>query len=265
MIASTGWLFRRLLGALRIDIVCDVGSMNGRDALAFREAVPQARLYAFEANPFNVSTMRADRRLARCAIEIVPSAVANVDGEADFYIVAAPGMDSAAWRGMSSLYRREASSWFDTSTARVTTLRLDTFFAGRAHPGQRAALWIDVEGKGYEVIEGARNLNATVQIIHVEVETTPCIASAQRLYAQVKALLTSQGFVEIATDASPLQVQFNALYVRAAARVADRCRIAFYLMLAWMRAFAGRVIRRFCPAYLHYRQRRLAAARARAA
>ena len=260
MIASTGWLFRKLLGALRIDVVCDVGSMNGRDALAFREAAPQATLYAFEANPCNVAAMRADRRLARSGIEIVPSAVANIDGEADFYVVAAPGRDSTTVRGMSSLYRRDSSGWLETSIARVATLRLDTFFDGRIRSTQRAALWIDAEGKAYEVIEGASNLNATVQVVHVEVETTPCIASGQRLYPQVKALLASHGFFEIATDGPPTHQQFNALYVRPARRLDDRLRVASYLVLAWLRTRAARVLRRICPAYLRYRQRKLSAA-----
>jgi FkbM family methyltransferase len=260
MIASTGWLFRKLLGPLRVNVVCDVGSMDGRDALAFREAAPEASLYAFEANPMHVAAMRADRRLAGSTIEIVPVAVTNMDGEADFHVVTALRGDSTSCRGMSSLYRREARGWFETSIARVPTIRLDTFFAGRASRGHRAALWIDAEGKAYEVLEGAGNLSAAaVQLVHVEVETTPCIGNGQRLYPQVHALLISKGFVEVATDASPSRMQFNALYIRPGANLADRWWIASYLALAWMRAFAGRVMRRLCPACLQYRQRRLSA------
>jgi hypothetical protein len=36
---DTAKLFIRLSRALRIDVVCDVGSLNGADALAFRAAL----------------------------------------------------------------------------------------------------------------------------------------------------------------------------------------------------------------------------------
>jgi len=265
MIASTAWLFRKLLRALRIDVVCDVGSMNGCDALAFREAAPHAAVYAFEANPHHVAALLADRRLSSSAIEIIPSAVTNSDGEADFYVVAPTDSQSTACRGMSSLHRRPAATWFQTSIARVSTLKLDTFLATRLRPRQRAALWIDAEGKAYEVLEGAGGISDSVHLIHVEVETTPCIAAGQQLHPHVRELLASRGFVEVATDAAPSGVQFNALYVRASARPRDLLCVRGYLMLAILRAFAGRSLRRLSPAYARRRQRKLAAANVRAA
>jgi FkbM family methyltransferase len=264
MIASTAWLFRKLLRVLRIDVVCDVGSMNGRDALEFRDAAPHAALYAFEANPHNVAAMLADSRLAHSSIEIVPAAVSNSDGEADFYIVGSTDNDVTAWpwRGMSSLHRRPTAAWFKTSIARVSTLKLDTFLAPRLRPRQRAALWIDAEGKAYEVLEGAGGISDNVHLIHVEVETTPCIAAGQQLYPRVMELLASRGFVEVATDAAPSREQFNVLYLRASVRPGDRLRVHWYLMLAILRAFAGRSLRQLAPAYARHRQRKLAACRA---
>ena len=44
MIVNTQRLFTRLLRVLRISAVCDIGSMNGAEALRFHQAAPRARI-----------------------------------------------------------------------------------------------------------------------------------------------------------------------------------------------------------------------------
>ena len=67
---NTKELFLALLPDLGIDLVCEVGSMNGDDALAFRARLPQTRIIALEPNPSNLQRMRADPRLAAAGIEV---------------------------------------------------------------------------------------------------------------------------------------------------------------------------------------------------
>jgi 2-O-methyltransferase len=258
VIVNTAWLFRRLVRILQIDVVCDIGSMDGADALAFRDACPHGQVYAFEANPRNARSMLADPRFERRRIEIVPAAVCDTDGMANFYIVE-PSTRATMWKGLSSLHRRAAAGYFETTVATVDTLTLDSFFAGRELAKRRVALWIDTEGKAFEVLAGARELCSDVRVIHVEVETTPCIDGAQRLYPQVKALLAEHGFIELATDRTKRKEQFNALFLRPSGRVNERLSIAGYLMLAWLRLRAIRIVSRVCPAYLRYRERIAAA------
>ena len=74
MILDTRHLFLKLLATLEVNVVCDVGSLNGADALRFRAMRPGADVYAFEANPHNERRMRADGRLARARIDVVPLA-----------------------------------------------------------------------------------------------------------------------------------------------------------------------------------------------
>jgi hypothetical protein len=57
--------------------------------------------------------------------------------------------------GMSSLYRRSDPRFPSNSAVQVRTTRLDTFLTHKCPAGARFALWIDAEGKAYEVIEGA--------------------------------------------------------------------------------------------------------------
>src|SRR5277367_2678974 len=103
MIVNTQRLFRSLLGALRISVVCDVGSMNGADALMFRDAVPDASIFAFEPNPENLRLMKADRILQERHIQVVPLAATDFDGEANLYLVDADYLQHDSRRGMSSL------------------------------------------------------------------------------------------------------------------------------------------------------------------
>ncbi len=213
MIVDTRRLFTMLLRTLRINVVCDVGSMNGRDALAFRDAVPEATIFAFEASPENVRSMHADSNLRERRIQVVPVAVSGHDGDAEFFVVGTddPTMDHL--RGMSSLHRRPREADVLTSVP-VKTTRLDTFLADKRPPDLRLGLWIDVEGKAYEAIEGAAGLVKSLQALHVEVETSPCIGRDQRLYPEVHGLLRSMGFVEVATAAAHGSPQFDAVFVR---------------------------------------------------
>ncbi|MGH3429353.1 MAG: FkbM family methyltransferase, partial [Mycobacteriales bacterium] len=111
----------------------------------------------------------------------------------------------------------------------------------------RVALWIDTEGKAYEVIEGAAGLSRRVHLLHVEVETSACIAAAQRLYPDVRSLLESMGFEEIATDQVRTSTQFNAVFVRGELPMRVRMRVTIALVCARTRWLLVAVCRRLCP------------------
>ena len=87
-----------------------------------------------------------------------------------------------------------------------------------------------------------------VWVLHVEVETSLCIAAEQKFYPQVKALLRSTGFMELATDGQPTQVQFNALFVRSDLPAAVRFRIQLQLLRLCLRRSLGGALRKISPA-----------------
>jgi len=51
--------FDRLLKIINPDVICDVGSLNGGESLRFRDCVPNAKIFAFEANPLNFNKFRS--------------------------------------------------------------------------------------------------------------------------------------------------------------------------------------------------------------
>ena len=246
LIVNTHRLFAGLLSGLRINVICDVGSMNGADALGFRDAVPDSSVYAFEPNPQNFRQMQMNRVFVERNIELVPLAATNIDGDAEFFLVDADYTRRDFRRGMSSLYKRPD----DRGTAvpvRVKTTRLDTFLVDKCRPDARLALWIDTEGKAYEVIQGMVGIAERVHVIHIEVETVPCIGSNQKLYSEVKTLLHELGFAECATDQPSSASQFNALFIRSDLSAMPRVRTRASLVHARLRRLLLGFARRVCP------------------
>ena len=249
MIANTRRLFCKLLPILQVDTICDVGSMDGSDALRFQAAAPSAAVYAFEAHPRNLAAMRATRSLSASNIQTVEMAVTNFDGEAEFFAVEASLYPGDDWRGMSSLHRRAAAP-DALAVTRVKTSRLDSFLKGLSENPARLALWIDAEGMGYEVIEGAEGVIANVQFLHVEVETAPCIAPTQKLYADIKTLLCARGFELLACDRHSDKPQFNALFIRRPSSARVRFAIRLNAAVECLRAATADAVYRTCPACL---------------
>ena len=244
---NTRLLFLALLRDLDIDVICDVGSMNGSDALAFRRRRPGARVIAIEPNPENLRSMRNDARLGSAGIEVVAAAASNLDGIAQFFVLDADYLTANARRGMSSLRNRDGPAYAGAAVD-VKVLRLDSLLQGNIAAQARIALWIDSEGQACEVLEGMRDIAAQVQLLHVEVESQACISSDQRLYPEARAILEALGFEEIATDYPNTNPQFNAVYVRRGQSA--RCRRQIGRRVTW-----GRLRRRLivglyatCPA-----------------
>lgn len=249
MVVNTQRLFTSLLVRSRINVVCDVGSMNGADALNFGDAVPAASVYAFEPNPGNLRLMQANRALQARGIQVVPLAAADCDGEAMFFLVDADYSQNDCRRGMSSLYKREGA-WAAAEAVPVKTTRLDTFLGAKCTPDARLALWIDTEGKAFEVIEGIAGIAPRVHLIHVEVETAACIGAQQKLYPDVKARLEQLGFAELATDHARARPQFNVLFLRADLSAVRQFWTKASLVHARLRYLLVRIMRGVCPSCL---------------
>ena len=212
--------------------------MDGRDALLFRRSLRNAEIIALEPNPENASRMRAEPSLERAMIEVVPAAAADFDGEAAFHLVPAPpGPDERDRRGMSSLWMRSDPKFAGPSVV-VPVLRLDRLLEARV-PHRALALWIDCEGGAFEALKGATGIAPWLQLVHVEVETQPCINPTQHLYGDVAALLGGWGFIELATNRPSSSVQFDAVYLRADRIIATRLRIGFWILALRLRRLLG--------------------------
>lgn len=213
MIVDTQRLFLKLLRTLPIDTVCDVGSLDGTDALRFRRALPAAEVIAFEPNPHNFDLMAADERLPRQRIRILPFAVSDRTAEAPFFVVGARYVRNLDLqrRGMSSLHKR-VNSALVAEIVPVRTVRLDDVLTNSS-PAARVALWIDTEGMAFEAVVGASGVLGRTQMLHIEAETVPCIGATQKLFSDIERILDEE-FALLAIDHPRECSQLNALFVR---------------------------------------------------
>jgi len=195
---ETKFLFHRLIKSIKPDLVCDVGSMNASDAQRFRRFLPKARIIAFEGNPVNVESMRQDDNVVRAEVEIQHKVVWNRNGHRIFYMenLSDENDDEDIRRGISSTRPRIENS-LGNKEIMVESVRLDTFILGLDDVPKDIALWIDVEGGAYEVLEGIAEIRNKVQLVHVEVETQE-YWEGQHLKAAVEELMASMGFKTLA-------------------------------------------------------------------
>ncbi|MBV9947899.1 MAG: FkbM family methyltransferase [Myxococcales bacterium] len=239
MIVNTRRVFLQLLRALRIDVVCEVGSFGGADTRRFRRAAPRARIIAFEPHPENLRRMRADPSLRDGRVEISSLAVSNYDGTGQLF---APRHDGRETLQASSLYG--ASALREVSSAiPVETSRLDTFLGESLDARRRLALWIDAVGHSHEVLEGAAGVAPQVELLHIQIDSQACVAPHQKTYPHVRALADRMGLEQIATSAPTERPQFHALYVRRELRRRERWAVSTLLAAARGRHLVGRGIR----------------------
>ena len=147
---------------------------------------------------------------------------------------------------MSSLHRR-TGPWEPSDIVPVRTVRLDRLLTEEKLAEGAIALWIDAEGMAYEVIRGARGVLANTRILHVEVETSPCIGASQRLFDDVLRCLEQAGFMLLATDQPVENAQFNALFIRRELMRSRAQAIRTWLTLAWLRRRTGQAVLKLVP------------------
>jgi FkbM family methyltransferase len=238
--------FLILLPQVAPGVICDVGSMNGADATRCARAVPGARVFAFEPNPYNLAPMLADAKLRELGVEVIGQAVAEQEMVAPFHVLRADYATPNHQRGRSSMYPAVVAAEH-LEVVEVPAVRLDAFLASRMDADARLAFWVDAEGMAYEALAGASGVRANLDLVHVEVERVPCMNPSQKLYADVKRLLESWGLEVIATDGRAHFKQFNVVFVRAGLGRGLALRIALFKAwgaLSFLCFGAGRRLRR---------------------
>lgn len=235
-IVSSEFLFRSLAKHLGAKVICDVGAFDCFHSRRFRAT--GAKVIALEANPVNFDVLTRDASLAAAGIELFNYAAWNRDETVTFNLIDATARD-AQWRTMiSSIHERTSNNRFASEPVRVRAVRLDTFLTD-LHPGpERAiALWIDVEGAAYEVLEGIDGIRDRVCLVHVEVETR-AFWQGQRLWPDIDALMGQLGFTPIARRSG--DEQFDVLFVNDRWLRRSRAAVSGITFLAWARLRAGR-------------------------
>lgn len=238
---NTPTLFLLLLKTMPLDLICDVGSNNGYHSLLFRKTLPFARIIAFEANPRNADMMLADIELQNHNIEVQHKAVSNHNGTTNFHVV--PLSTTEDLSGRSSIRAKRNQKNVGSHQEPVKTVRLDTFISYLQPTPSSIALWVDVEGSAYEVLEAIEKVRETIKIVHVEVETQE-MWQGQKLKTDVIALMQSMGFHLLARGFD--EIQHDLVFINKAEYVKSPLRfkgvVFFSFILTYLRRFAGKTV-----------------------
>lgn len=202
-VLKTKYLFRSLVSLLKPEVIFDIGSLNGNDALHFETLAPGARVFAFEANPNNYAVLKQSAQRKSSRIVSVNCAVGDRDGTAEFVVLDQPASADDVNPGMHSTRSRVTAISAPQRKLTVPICRLDSFAHEHGLAGPMA-LWIDVEGGSHEVLTGALGIKDQIAFAHVEVETKP-VWENQKLEKDCIALADTMGFDVVARGSHPLQ------------------------------------------------------------
>ena len=234
-VVNTEYLFQRMVRLYGANLVCDVGSFDGAHALRF--ARPDTRVVALEASPMNAQSLASNSAIAAAEIDVFHVAAWSDDGDVTFNVIDPKSGIAHGWYEKISSIRSRLDPSFDSHQVTVKAVRLDSFVADMNHSTPSSiALWIDVEGAGYDVLEGISGIRDAVSVIHIEVETTQ-FWEGQSLWVDILALMKEFGFSAVARSRGGQQ--FNAIFVNTAFRQKAPIGTIWVFMLAWARHRIG--------------------------
>jgi len=228
IVLKTKYAFHTLLWLLKPDLIFDVGSMDGSDSKKFTKLVPTADVVAFEGNPNNYSDMLNDVELQKLGIRVEHRLISNQPGNRPFFLQL-PKCDSTKFnRGTSSALRRTEQG-MEIKEVSIGAVRIDSYLTQEYPNKKTVAVWVDVEGYSYEVLEGIHDILDHVYIIHIETETQE-IWPGQKIEADLLALAKSMGFILLARGAH--KIQRDIILIKENWYIANRSKILALLYIS---------------------------------
>ncbi len=191
---NTSVLFWSLIKQFsQVDLFMDVGSLDGTQSFNAERSFPEATVIAFEANPANAAQIRGEVKRRRSRVLLEEIAVGNTNGKAVFHL-ATPDKGN---KGMSSLLdRTDSPTRGDADEISVDLRRLDSIPVGDA---KSIVLWLDLEGAGFQALEGMAGISDRVKFVHIEVETEE-VWKGQKMARDIVTLMRGYGLVVAGTS-----------------------------------------------------------------
>ncbi|MEI7842032.1 MAG: FkbM family methyltransferase [Gallionellaceae bacterium] len=203
IILKTKYAFHSLLWLLKPDVVLDIGSMDGADSKRFRSLLKTADIAAFEANPNNFKLMNADDGIQKNSIRVVNQLVSGKEGIQSFFIQSPDNTNCNSNRGTSSALPRSEDGMLNKEV-QINAIRIDSFLKNEYPEATKVAMWVDVEGFAFEVLDSMQDTSDRIDLIHVEVETQECWPG-QRLESDVIQHLETMGYLLLAHGENNIQ------------------------------------------------------------
>lgn len=199
--------FRRLCRRAEPTTVLEIGAHEASFSRWAAETLPDARVLAFEANPYVHEKYAGE--LARTRVDYRHLAVGPTTGEVELNLPTdVMGRERELANRMASLgVHRETK---DQIVVTVPSVRLDEHVT--LEGDDRAVAWIDVEGAIGLVLEGCTGVLDRVDAIYVEVERE-VTWEGQWLDVDVAVFLRQHGLLPVARDLAR-KFQHNLVFAR---------------------------------------------------
>ncbi len=192
----------------------DVGAFRCEHTYGFALTNPSLRVFAFEPNIHEAAKMFG----ALPNIFIVPMAVSETDGYAEFNITASPHSSS-----LLPIDDENARHWIGGRDVRVVnktvvpTIRLDTFM-NLVGIQTVDYLKIDAQGSDLAVLKSAGNRLKDLRKIYVEVSITPYpVYNGSPSKAEIVEFLEARGFELVGVDTQSDGQEENLTFANRAA------------------------------------------------
>jgi FkbM family methyltransferase len=181
----------RLVAALGIDLVIDVGAHEGEFGVELRSGGYRGAILSIEplAGPF--------RRLSRLAAadgqwEAISSAAGSRSGSAVMHVAANAGASSSILP-MLNLHAQAAPQALYVAEERVTMATLDDLAISRLPQLARLFIKADVQGYELEVLSGGAQTLAKASLVQLEMSLLPLYAGAPT-YVEVLDFMANANF-----------------------------------------------------------------------
>lgn len=204
-------LFFDLHETLQPQVVLEIGAKEATFSRIMRKTLPEAKVIAFEANPYVYAKQRKVSDPIAEGVDYRHLAVSDRTGEISFFVQTRRGPKSVKRTvGSNSLMERLGD--VDTEEVTVASTRIDELIAAENLVGEKTA-WIDVEGAIGLVLAGLGPVLDQFTMVFAEVEEREFWAD-QWTWPQVQAFMAERGFHAVARDFE-YEGQNNVLFVRA--------------------------------------------------
>jgi FkbM family methyltransferase len=169
--------------------ILDVGSYNGKEALQFSQAFPEATIIAFEADPILFHKITTNNILANSSVQFVHAAVCEFDGEVDFFATSGKRKaQGSILKPADAIFRFEGVSFGEP--VKVPAVQLATI-ADNYGLTSVDLLHMDIQGAEYKALVGLGLLRPT--LVFLEVNALAFYEGA----ASTFQLLTDMGYNRI--------------------------------------------------------------------
>jgi len=158
--------------------IVEIGSLDGKDSLYFKNHYPNANVFCIEGLPDNYEQFLK----GLTTITPINVVIANHDGSIKYHKKNINGIHGILDRG-----QRYGSEVLDLPCYTMKTI------CEKYNIESMDLVKIDVEGATYEILESMGDLLDTIKIMHIETESHEFF-KGQKLHDVVSDLLTKRGF-----------------------------------------------------------------------